>query len=314
MTIVAISTLKPKEAEQLETCEKCIRAAMETFQEVGYAFSLIRQNRLYRDRYKSFEDYCQQEWGLTSQRINQYIKSSQTAFRVEKETNVSIDTEAVARELGKIDEIHQVELWKRITNNYEKITARIVTDERARFMRGLAKKIKTQNRKPKFIPNETDLLKSTIPDMFRGEDVDGIDRALRLINNHTWIFELGFRRSDREGNGGAIYNPDFSSTFIAMGGNMGLRILASLMGAKIPHDKSGPGIIQYIISSRFFSIMEAGINGAYEMKDIKECVGMEGREQFMSYFRIKKGSVEEIRKNILHVFYALRNIEDTFYR
>lgn len=56
--------LTQREASELDRCEIVIERGIKTFVAVGNALLKIRDNKLYRTTYGTFEDYCQQRWQL----------------------------------------------------------------------------------------------------------------------------------------------------------------------------------------------------------------------------------------------------------
>ena len=65
--------LTKAEASVLAECEAVIERGLSTFMEVGQALFQIHANHLYRDHYKSFEDYCRLRWTISRQRAYQLI-------------------------------------------------------------------------------------------------------------------------------------------------------------------------------------------------------------------------------------------------
>jgi len=61
------------EATRLTACEKVIERGIASFLETGEALLTIRDNRLYRSSFSTFEDYCKERWGMTSRRAGQLI-------------------------------------------------------------------------------------------------------------------------------------------------------------------------------------------------------------------------------------------------
>jgi hypothetical protein len=59
-----LDPLLPSERCQLEKCENLIRRGFSTFFEVGQALLTIRDARLYREAFSTFEAYCHQRWGM----------------------------------------------------------------------------------------------------------------------------------------------------------------------------------------------------------------------------------------------------------
>src|SRR4051794_20692787 len=65
--------LSAAEAAELERCEAVIETGMVAYHEIGAALAAIREGRLYRDKYGTFEKYCQDRWGFTRRRGDQLV-------------------------------------------------------------------------------------------------------------------------------------------------------------------------------------------------------------------------------------------------
>jgi hypothetical protein len=50
---------------RLSELETTIERGLKTFVEVGNALAEIRDSRLYRESYATFEDYCRERWGMS---------------------------------------------------------------------------------------------------------------------------------------------------------------------------------------------------------------------------------------------------------
>jgi hypothetical protein len=53
-----------------------------TFVEVGHALLEIRENRLYRDGFTTFDDYCRDRWGFERTRAHRLIEAARVADAV----------------------------------------------------------------------------------------------------------------------------------------------------------------------------------------------------------------------------------------
>src|SRR5690606_32485692 len=91
------ATLTVAEADQLADCEAVIAKGLQTFIEVGQALLTIRDNRLYRTSYGTFEEYCRKTWGMSKTHANRVIDSAEVA---EVLTPMGVTGERQARELG----------------------------------------------------------------------------------------------------------------------------------------------------------------------------------------------------------------------
>jgi phage N-6-adenine-methyltransferase len=82
---------------RLAECEAVIERGLATFVEVGNALLEIRDDRLYRETHRTFEDYCRERWAGTyfahRQNVDAYIREASVG------NEISLPNRAVAREL-----------------------------------------------------------------------------------------------------------------------------------------------------------------------------------------------------------------------
>lgn len=83
---------------RLAEAEAAIERGLSTFWEVGEALMRIRDERLYRADFSTFEDYCQSRWNMTRRRANQLVEAAQMG------TVVPIENERQARALAPVKE------------------------------------------------------------------------------------------------------------------------------------------------------------------------------------------------------------------
>ena len=96
LTTTIDSGLSEIEQTELHRHETVIQRGKQAFIEVGTALMAIRDGRLYKGEYDTFEEYCQSKWGFSRQFANKTIESSGIASGLE--TTVSILNEYTARE------------------------------------------------------------------------------------------------------------------------------------------------------------------------------------------------------------------------
>ena len=103
-----MSELNTSEVSRLEVLEGMIDAGMRSFMEVGAALAEIRENRLYRAQYETFEDYCQRRWRFTASRGRQLMSAVEAiaslSDEVQKPTNASQANALAAVDLEDRDE------------------------------------------------------------------------------------------------------------------------------------------------------------------------------------------------------------------
>lgn len=121
--------LRPNE-ERLVELEHVIERGLNTYIEVGTAIQEIRDNKLYKEDYKTFEEYCRDRWGWTKRYVNYQIEAANTAEAlgtiVPKPT-----TESQARELTPLvqsDAEKAKEVWRSLIGGGQVVTAKRVKE------------------------------------------------------------------------------------------------------------------------------------------------------------------------------------------
>lgn len=74
--------LAPNEQFRFEQCEKAIERGLKTFVEVGRALTEIRDNKLYRIGFKTFEAYCKDRWEIGRSRAYELIDQAKVVDAV----------------------------------------------------------------------------------------------------------------------------------------------------------------------------------------------------------------------------------------
>lgn len=128
--------LSPSETEELDRHETTIRRGLETFLEVGRALQAIKQKRLYRGGYSSFEVYLRERWDLSRPRAYQLIGAAEVVENLEvsegdeghSPTGVLPENEAQVRPLAHLEPARQRNAWARAVATAPKgrVTARHV--------------------------------------------------------------------------------------------------------------------------------------------------------------------------------------------
>ena len=67
------------ERNNLVELEETIQKHLSAFYEVGFALMQIRDNRLYRETYATFEEYCREKWHFSKTHANRLISSAEVA-------------------------------------------------------------------------------------------------------------------------------------------------------------------------------------------------------------------------------------------
>ncbi len=111
-----MTTLEPinlTESKRLVALEKAIEAGRKTFIEVGLALAEIRDSRLYRADYNTFEDYCRKKWHFTKTYANNLIEGASAVNDLPQLMTTKVVNERQARELAKVEPAKRVEVLER---------------------------------------------------------------------------------------------------------------------------------------------------------------------------------------------------------
>jgi hypothetical protein len=101
------------EAARLTELEAVIERGLGTFVEVGMAFLEVREARLYRGEFGTFEDYCRERWQLGRHRAFQLIDAARVVANVDHGQQILPANERQARPLSALPPEQQAEAWNR---------------------------------------------------------------------------------------------------------------------------------------------------------------------------------------------------------
>lgn len=110
-TAVEVMDLTVHEKSELVELETVIENGMRQFIDVGRALLQIRDGRLYRDTYRTFDDYCRDRWGMSKTHANRLIESSKATDNVAP-IGVKPQNEAQARPLTRLKPEQRAAAWK----------------------------------------------------------------------------------------------------------------------------------------------------------------------------------------------------------
>lgn len=116
------------EAIEFEQCEEAIQRCADVFDAATQALATIRDKRLYRERYRTFDEYCERRWGYTRQHTNRLIaaagvmeslrmepKGSKPPAHEENDPEIPLpENERQARPLTQIEPEQRQEVWREV--------------------------------------------------------------------------------------------------------------------------------------------------------------------------------------------------------
>lgn len=103
--------LPAAEAEALARHEATIERGIQTFYEVGSALADIRDRKLYRVGYGTFEEYAEKRWQMSRPRAYQLIEAAAVVSTTVDTGLPAPENERQARELGRVPEPERAEVW-----------------------------------------------------------------------------------------------------------------------------------------------------------------------------------------------------------
>ncbi len=111
--------LTKTDQKNLTRCERVITEGLVTFFGVGQALWDIREGRLYRGRYETFEQYCVERWEFTRQRAYQLISAAETAAEMSTVVDRPPERETHVRPLLAVPKEHRAEVWQAVLDAAE---------------------------------------------------------------------------------------------------------------------------------------------------------------------------------------------------
>lgn len=111
--------LSSDEAKELSKCEALISIGFRTFYEVGNALIKISDDRLYRQTHSTFEQYCQDRWGISARKAYRLCEAAGVgkiidAANVSNLTQTALpkpESESTARVLAHLEPDEVVAVW-----------------------------------------------------------------------------------------------------------------------------------------------------------------------------------------------------------
>jgi len=121
---VIMEILNIDESHELERCEVVIKQGLQTFIEVGQALMTIKEKRLYRIGFKTFEDYCVERWSISRPRAFQLIEAANVISGLSTIVDILPKTESQVRPLTSLEPEIQKEVWTEVVKTHgDNITA-----------------------------------------------------------------------------------------------------------------------------------------------------------------------------------------------
>ena len=121
--------LSKDERSDLKRCERIIKRGSKVFIQVSEALMEIRDKRLYRENYPTFDEYCKDKWGFTARHGQRLLAAKEVADNVRPIGRIP-DHESQARPMVGLPPETQREVWQEAVESADdgKITAERVAE------------------------------------------------------------------------------------------------------------------------------------------------------------------------------------------
>lgn len=178
--------LSIEEKNEFDRCELVIKQGFETFIEVGQALLTIREKRLYRLEFATFEEYCRERWKMARQRAHQMIEATNVIKQLSTIVDIIPQTESQARPLTQLKPEAQQQAWKEVVQQ-SKISGEPITSQKVKEVVDTFKQAKEnyrelrQKQKTEILEKKTDGI--TIP-------IDQVNRISKLEKGETVILNM----------------------------------------------------------------------------------------------------------------------------
>lgn len=180
--------LNISERNELERCEVVIKQGLKTFVEVGQALMLIRDKRLYRAEFGTFDEYCQSKWQMQKAFAYRLIGASEVVRNIEMSPmGDKPQNERQARPLTKLEPEIQREAWQETVNRHgENITQKKVQEVVKEFV-PINNELKQAKKEPMFAAMTEQEILTKAKEIKNAKQKDKIDKLLeakkKVIDN-----------------------------------------------------------------------------------------------------------------------------------
>lgn len=171
--------LSSDERAKLHECEAMVTEHQKAFFKIAQALFTIRESRLFREKYTTFEEYCRCRWGFSRQYGYRIADSGALIRSLPPDLTTIVDNENQVRALSRVVLDKRAVVLKELQRSREKLTGPLI----------LATARKIHGAIPERIPKNTN-------EPMPSSDWAGMDYIFRLILQHSIEF-IGRTDDDR---------------------------------------------------------------------------------------------------------------------
>jgi hypothetical protein len=117
----------------LAACEAAIETGMRSYLEVGLALIQVRDGRLYRAQYATFEDYCLTRWEISRQRAYHLMSAAEAVTAIGDTAPIPAN-EGQARELAGLEPDVAAHVMRTAHASIARVTAAVIRQAREQIV------------------------------------------------------------------------------------------------------------------------------------------------------------------------------------
>lgn len=169
------------EQAELSQCEAVIEGGLKTFTDVGEALLKIRDKKLYRLEFGTFEEYCHERWNISKMHAYRLMDAAGVIENLKSNPWVTFPiTERQARPLTSLEPDEQREAWQRVIEKAPPtgITAAIVLEA--------AKEIQQEKRDER----RAERIEKLVEISSNNKPLEGIGKFPVLLCDPPWQYDF----------------------------------------------------------------------------------------------------------------------------
>jgi hypothetical protein len=194
--------LTAQETRDLKRAERKIAAGLKSFLEVGMALKEIRDKRLYRQHYRTFEEYVSQRWDISRPRAYELCAASEVIADLSGVPDIPVlpQNEAQANPLARLKTAtHRKRAWRMALKSASQKSRPVTAKDTEEAVNELSDKIDTSPVDGVPVLDRVDGIRAAYADppyvgqakkRYRCEEVDHRELIERLETYDAWALSL----------------------------------------------------------------------------------------------------------------------------
>ena len=168
------------ERNELERCEVVIKQGLDTFVEVGQALLTIRDKRLYRASFRTFEEYCSERWSMSKPYSHQMIAAAKVVGNLSAHADILPQTEYHARPLAAIEPELQPIAWQQAIEATDGKPTNKAVQEAVNELKPVNEEIKQAKAEPLFVANSVSEIIEKARELRREKHAEVLERREQI--------------------------------------------------------------------------------------------------------------------------------------